>query len=175
MNDNYDIGADVYTQSGKKFQAFPPGGVAYGSGVGGQPGASTSVRYSAICAYDPAIYQGNFVVVNDDWADYLPGDVIELTKIDDTHFSFEQIATINSIPIVIAVNTGDNSVSVAKQSVGTRWAYGSAYVEPFVLTSGGASKNFVAPCDKTVTLALDYGYKAGTFGGGPYQLVLVKQ
>src|SRR5688572_3808930 len=41
LNDNYDIGADVYAQSGKKYEAFPVTGVAYASGIASQPGATT--------------------------------------------------------------------------------------------------------------------------------------
>ncbi|MBL0356196.1 MAG: hypothetical protein IPP72_04610 [Chitinophagaceae bacterium] len=179
LNDSYDISADVYTQSGKKFEAYPtipgvPSAFGFGSGVASQPGASLSIQYKAICAYNPSIYEGNFVVVTDDWADYLPGDVVELTRIDDTHISFEHIAAVNPVPIVITVNPGDNGVSIPKQSVGTRWAYGAIYTAPFVLTAGGSAQNFVSPCDQTITLNMQYGYSAGTFGG-TYPLVLVKQ
>jgi hypothetical protein len=180
LNDSYDISVDVYTQSGKKFEAYPiipgnPSAFGFGSGVSSQPGASLSVQYKAICAYDPAIYVGNFEVVTDDWADYVPGDVIEITKVDDTHISFLHVAAVNPVPVIVTINPLDNGASVAKQSVGTRWAYGAVYTDPFMLTAGGSSANFVSPCDKTLTLALNYGYSAGTFGGGPYKLVLVKQ
>jgi hypothetical protein len=175
LNDNYDIGADVYTQDGKKYEAFPATGVGYASGIASQPGATTTTRYSAICQYNPDTYQGDFEVVEDAWADYVAGDVIVLTKIDATHFSFKHVAAVNAVPIIITVNAANNVASVANQSVGTRWAYGTQYTAPFVVTAGAASSSFVAPCDKTLTLNLNYGYSAGTFGGGPYPLVIKKK
>ena len=181
LNDSYDISVDVYTASGKKFEAYPiipgsPSAFGFGSGVSSQPGASLSVQYKAICAYSPVIYEGNFEVVTDEWNDYVPGDVIEITKVDDTHISFLHIAATNPVPLIITINPLDNGASVAKQTVGGTWAWGGpAYADPFILTAGGSSANFVSPCDQTLTLALNYGYSAGTFGGGPYKLVLVKQ
>jgi len=181
LNDSYDISADVYTQSGKKFEAYPtipgvPSAFGFGSGVGSQPGASLAIQYKAICAYNPSIYEGNFVVIDDAWADFLPGDVIELTRIDDTHFSMLFPAAISPVPVVITINPLDNSASVAKQSTGTGWNYGPpGYPGSFVVTAGSASASFVSPCDQTLTLALNYGYSAGTFGGGPYVISMVKQ
>lgn len=175
LNDNYDIGADVYTQAGKKYEAFPTTGVAYASGIASQPGATTTTRYSAICQYNDALYQGDFEVVSDAWEDFQPGDVVALTKIDATHFSMLFPAAVNPTPVVITVNPLNNNVTVANQSTGTRWSYGAQYTAPFVVTAGAATSSFVAPCDKTLSLNLNYGYSAGTFGGGPYLLVLKKK
>ena len=175
LNDNYDVGADVYTQDGKKYEAFPATGVGFASGVASQPGATTTTRYSAICQYNPDLYQGAFEVVEDAWADYVAGDVVTLTKIDATRFSFVHVAAVNPVPIIVSVNATNNVATVANQSVGTRWAYGAQYTAPFVVTAGAATSSFVAPCDKTVSLNLNYGYSAGTFGGGPYILVLKKK
>lgn len=175
LNDKFDIGVDITTESGQKFEAFPAIANAFGAGVGNQLNASTTVRFEAVCKYNSAVYQGNFVVVEDVWEDYHAGDVVAITKIDDTHFSFNHVAAVGAVPIIITVNPNDNTAKITKQSVGTQWAYGAVYVEPFVVTAGSASSSFVAPCEQTVTLNIDYGYKAGTFGGGPYRLVLKKQ
>jgi hypothetical protein len=182
LNDSYDISADYYTADGKKFEAYPiipgnPSVFGYGSGVSSQPGASLSIQYKAICAYDPAIFEGNFVLEVDDWADYAAGTVFLITRIDATHFSFLPTVPENAVPVIVAVNPGDNSAKVTKQSVGTAWGYTGpgTYPAPFVLTGGSASASFVSPCDKAIVLALDYGYSAGTFGGGPYIFKLVKQ
>jgi len=179
LNDTYDISVDMYGASGTKYEAYPiipnnPSVFGYGSGIAGQPGASLAIQYKAICAYNPAIYEGNFVVVTDDWADYFAGDVIELTRIDATHFSFTHIAAINPVPIIVTVNPLDNAASITKQSVGTQWAYGAIYTAPFVATAGSASASFVSPCDQEVTLNMQYGFSGGTFSG-TYPLVLVKQ
>lgn len=183
LNDSYDISADYYTASGKKYEAYPviPGDAnksifGYGSGVSSQPGASLSIQYKAICAYDPAIYEGNFVVVQDKADNFSAGDVVELTKIDNTHFSMLFALALDPVPVTIGINVLDNGASVPKQSVGSGWDFGPpGYPSPFVVSAGAASASFVSPCDQTLTLSLNYGYAAGTFGGGPYTLVLKKQ
>ena len=48
LGDSYDISVDVYTASGQKYQAFPLVGKGYASSIPQQPGASTSIRYSAM-------------------------------------------------------------------------------------------------------------------------------
>lgn len=46
--DTYDIGVDIYTLSGNKYEAFPVVGAAYGNtGVANQPGFSVTIRYTA--------------------------------------------------------------------------------------------------------------------------------
>lgn len=171
LGDNYDISVDVYTQSGKKYEAFPATGVGYGSGIASQPGASTFVRYSAICQYNPSIYQGAFEVVKDDFAELVPGDVLTLTKVSDNSFSFLYIhpELTDPLPVIVTVNTGNNVASIAKQKVGTEF-YG--YVNPNFAASGIVN-NFVAPCDQSVTLNITYTVDAGSFGSAV--LVLKKK
>ncbi len=183
LNDAYDISVDYYTSDSKKYEAYPlipgsPSVFGYGSGVSSQPGASLSVQYKAICAYDPAIYEGTFVLDSDDWADYYAGDLFTLTRVDDTHFTMiaENPIPENPVPLQVTVNPNDNSVSVAKQSVGSAWGYAGpgTYPAPFMLTAGSASSSFVSPCDQSVTFNFSYGYSAGTFSG-TYPMVLHKQ
>ncbi|HVE61190.1 MAG TPA: hypothetical protein VNA26_05195 [Chitinophagaceae bacterium] len=48
LNDNYDIGVDVYAQSGKKYEAFPVVGLGYAAAFQpDHPGFSATIRYSA--------------------------------------------------------------------------------------------------------------------------------
>ncbi len=172
LGDKFDIGANMVV-GGRTFEAFPnvPNGVANGSGVVNQPGASTFIRYEAVCKYDPAIYNGNFVVVTDEWADYAAGDIVPVTQIDDTHFSFMYPAD-NAQPIIITVNPTTNQVSVAKQvygsGYGASWPYGPLSVE-----SVPGVDNFVAPCDRIVSVVLKHTVAAGTFG--TFKIVLKKQ
>jgi hypothetical protein len=179
LGDNYDIGVDIFA-NGKKYEAFPVIGAAYGStGVANQPGFSVTVRYSAICAYDPNIYQGNFVVVSDAWADFVPGDVVAFTRINATSFSWINPFVRNPIPVIVTVNPANNTVSIAKQLIGTSWVYSAnpaTYPDPTMSASG--ANNLVAPCDKTLTLNIQYGINGvagGIFGGGPYLLEFRKQ
>ncbi|MBK5269698.1 MAG: hypothetical protein JJE22_01665 [Bacteroidia bacterium] len=163
LGDNYDISVDVYAQSGKKYEAFPAVGVGYGSGVAGQPGASTSVRYSAICQYNDAIYNGSFEILVDEWADYAPGDVVQVTRIDATHFSFMYPAN-GPLPIIVTVNPLTNATSVTKQvystlGYGAGWPYGPLFSE-----SVASPNNVVAPCDKTFGVLLKHTVALGSFG-----------
>jgi len=172
LNDNYDIGADVYTQDGKKYEAFPATGVGYASGIASQPGATTSTRYSAICQYNPDIYQGNFVVVEDEFADLQPGDVVVLTKIDATHFSYIYPSGINPTPIIVTVNPLNNAVTIAKQKFGSAFTWEPAYTNPNAETKGNAL-DVVSPCDKEWGAVVNYSVDQGSFGG--YYLKMRKQ
>ena len=176
LGDNYDFAPDIYVGE-RKFEAFPTTGSGTGAGLNGQPLFGEFVRYSAICAYDPAIYEGDFEVVSDAWADFAVGETVTLTKVDNTKFSFfDPYATAPLKPIIVTVNTGNNQVTVPKTSVGTDWGWAvGTYTGAFVQTAGAATTSFVAPCDKTVNLNLNYMVDAGTFGGGPYLLVLRKK
>ena len=173
LGDNYEIGIDIY-MNGKKYEAFPAVGAAYGAtGVANQPGFSATVVYSAICAYNPSIYSGNFVVVEDAWQDWFPGDIVAFTQINATQFSFiDPFARGPLIPVVVTINTGNNVATIPRTIVGTSWAWAAAASYPNPTVQGTGS---VAPCDKTITLNMDYGFAGSTFGGGPYRLKLIKQ
>ena len=172
LNDNYDIGADVYTQNGKKYEAFPATGVGYASGIASQPGATPSTRYSAICQYNPDIYQGNFVVVEDEFADLQPGDVVVLTKIDATHFSYIYPSGINATPIIVTVNPLTNAVTITKQKFGTAFTWEPTYTNPNAETKSNAL-DVVSPCDKEWGAVVNYSVDQGGFGG--YYLKMRKQ
>ncbi len=175
VGDSYDFSVDIYTKSGSKFEAFPAGGVATSSGPTGVPGYSYMVRFGAICAYDPDIYEGDFEVVQDAWADWSPGDIVTLTRVSDNKFSFiDPWATAPRNPIVVTVNTGNNQASIPKTSAGAAWGWAvGTYTGAFVQTGGAATSSFVSPCAQTVTLNLVYMVDQGTFGG-TYPLVLKK-
>lgn len=169
VGDNYDFGADV-TINGTTYPAFPLVGEAYGAGVGSLAGLSTTVRYSSVCLYDSEIYQGDFVVIEDWWADYQPGDIVPLTKIDDTHFSFEYLAD-NPQPIVVEVDPVTNTTSVAKQVYGSGYGGSSWNFSPISCESvDGSNDNFVAPCDEIFSVRLEHTVEEGSFGDGPIVL-----
>lgn len=184
LGDNFTFGLDITTQNGQLYQAFPPLGVGYGSGVLGQYNGSTNttpiangggvvyeLNFGAICAYDPNIYQGNFVVVSDGFQDLNPGDVVVLTKLSNSSFSFTYPdAAISPFPppaITVNVNTGNNNITVPKQQIGTK-IYG-IYDNPNVEATSGNVK----PCDRTTTINLIWTVVQGNFG--TYPLVLRKQ
>lgn len=177
LNDFFVFGTDIYLGSGQKIEAFPATGVQYSGGTVNIPTSSPTLKYGAICKYDPNTYKGNFVVVQDDWLDTNPGDIIVFTQIDATHFSYIYPTALNPVPIVVAVNIGTNSATITKQVIGSLWNYGDpTLTQPTAKTTG--PNNFVSPCEETITLSIDYGIggvNGGTFGGGPYLFKLRKQ
>jgi hypothetical protein len=159
--DNFDISVDITTLSGKKYLAFPPVGIGYGPNVNIQPGASTFVRYSAICVYNATLFPtGQYTVLQDDWADYHPGDVVTLTQIDATHISFEYLAN-NPLPIIITIDPATNSTSATKQQYGD---YGPPFGDWFV-QSVNSPDNVVAPCAQEIGIRLHHT-SSNNFDGG---------
>jgi hypothetical protein len=163
LGDNYDISVDVYTLSGKKLDAFPPIGNGYAAGVQGQPGASVSVRYSAICQYNSSVFQGNFVVVEDEFQDTNPGDVLVLTRIDDTHFSFVYPSPIDPVPIIVTINPNTNATSITRQQIGIAFNWQPAYTNPFA-QSVASLENVVLPCDQSFSVLINFTVDQGNFG-----------
>jgi hypothetical protein len=148
LGDAFDIGADVFTLDGKKYDAFPQGAITYAPGIADLPGSSTGVRFAAPCLFNPEDYtSGAYEVVVDEWADYQPGDPVSVTKIDDTHYSFEYAAD-NPNPIVIEVNPADNSATVAPVMYGD---YGGIEV-----TASSVAGSEVDPCDVSFKLILNH-------------------
>ena len=170
LGDKFDIGVDVTTYTGAKFEAFPVVGNSYAAGVAAQPGASTFVRYEAVCQYEPLAYQGAYEVVTDEWGDYPAGTNVQLTMIDATHFSFKYLAA-DARPIIVTVNPITNAVTVDKQVYGSGyppgWPYGDISAE-----SVASVDNFVAPCAGTFSVILKHTVAAGSFG--EYKIVLRK-
>ena len=107
LGDAYDFAPDLYVGV-KKYEAFPASigtqaVTSNNSGIQAYPGFSQFARFAAICAYNPAIYEGDFVVVSDAWEDFAPGDVIKFTKISNTQFSFKHPYGVGQTPVVATV------------------------------------------------------------------------
>ncbi len=176
LGDFFDFGADLYLTTGEKITAFPATGVQYSGGTVNIPTSSPTLRYAAICKYDPNIFQGNFRAA-DAFGD-ADGATIVLTKVDDTHFSFMYPSVLNPVPIIVGVNIGNNNVTIPQTTIGSHWdpAFGypntALYADPSVNSGTGT----VAPCDRRVNLNIQWGTNAGAlvFPGGPYSLVLTK-
>jgi hypothetical protein len=167
--DKFDISPDITTQNGQVFQAFPALGEGYGTGVNAQGGASTSVSFLKPCTYNPDMYQGDFAVVKDAWNDTNPGDIIKLTKIDATHFSFIYPTAVNPIPIIVTVDPSTNTPSIALQTIGTAWVYDDDPPAPTAKTTAGAA-NLVDPCNKTLSLNMTWTEAAGSYPNRVFSL-----
>ncbi len=170
LGDSYDFAPDIYVGD-RKFEAFPTVGAGSGAGPVAQPLYSEFARFSAICAFDPTIYQGNFTVVSDGFGDFSPGEIVPITPIDATHFSFKDPYVTNPLPIIITVNPLNNQLSITKQKIGNAFTWNLAYTNPNMAVAASAS-SFVAPCSKTITLSITYTVDQGSFGA--YTLILKK-
>jgi hypothetical protein len=170
LGDKFDITVNVTTQSGQTILGFPATGNPYASGVANQPGASTLIRYEAVCKFESEEYQGDFEVVLDEWEDYAPGDIVQVTRINDTQLSFTYPAS-NAKPIIVNVNPANNSTSVTKQVYGN-YSWGAQYGD-FSAASVPSLNNFVAPCDGILSVVLNHTVAAGSFGN--FRIVLKKK
>ena len=169
--DFFDIGADAILAGGQKIEAFPADGLpSYDPNIATFPNLGpTSIQYGVFCTYDASIYKGNFVVVQDDWQDYHAGDVVPVTQIDDTHFSFEY-ASLDAQPIIVEVDPVTNATSIANQYFGN---YGAGFGNFFIqsVTSGN---NVVLPCQESFSVVSNISSDAlGDFGN--YRIVMRKQ
>ena len=168
QGDQFTIGADITTQDGKKLNAFSAEGVTYTPGIYDMPGSSPELVLtgSNICFFDPAEFTaGGYEVIFDEWVDYVPGTVIPVEKIDDTHYSFKYNAD-NANPIIMEVDPNTNAVTVAPVMYGD---YGGAQV-----TATSVEGSEVDPCDVSFHLILNHN--APDFGGdlGDYAITLRK-
>ena len=159
LGDFFDIAADVTLASGQKLVAFPANGVQYASGIAAIPGSAPLLRYSAICKFDADQYAGDFIVIEDEWADYVAGETVTLTKIDETHLSFLYKAD-NAKPIILTI-TPTNAVIVNKQVYGT-YSWGAQYGNFSVETIGDID-DVVKPCEGTISVLLKHSVAAGSF------------
>lgn len=169
LGDYFDIAADVTLTSGQKLVAFPANGVQFASGIAAIPGSAPLLRYSAICKFDVDEYVGDFVVIEDDWQDYLAGETVVLTKVDESRVSFLYRSD-NPKPIILSV-TATNAVVVNKQVYGT-YSWGTQYGNFSVETIGDID-DVVKPCDGTISVLLKHSVSAGSFG--EYRITLKKK
>lgn len=161
LGDTYDFAPDIYVGD-RKFEAFPVVGNGTGAGLNGQPFFSEFARFAAICAYNPTIYQGDFVVVSDAFGELAAGTVVTLTTVTATSFraTYPNPAVLPNPPVpsfVVNVNTGNNNVTSTQQQIGTNFYQ---YTNPSLQVASGS----VAPCSKEVTMNITYRVAQGSFG-----------
>lgn len=131
-------------------------------------GTVTKVVLQQFCPLDMNIFTGDFEVLTDEWEDYVPGDIIKLTKLDATSFTFTHAKVLNPVPIKISVNAANNVATITKQIIGSKWVWG-AYNDPTMAATGS-----VVTCEQTIRLTATYGFSTSTFTG-TYALVLKKK
>lgn len=123
LGDIFDVGVDITTASGKKFEAFPAIGNSYAAGITAQPGGSPILRYLAACAFDKNAFNGNYTVVEDEWADFSPGETVAVApgagpnQIAITAFPSPAFGT-NRKPMVVNVDPATFVVTIPEQVIG---------------------------------------------------------
>jgi hypothetical protein len=172
--DQFNFGVDITLANGQKVLAFPSTGTSYASGIiteigNVKPNSSIELQYLMPCPYDPDMYQGQFVVVKDDWHDTNPGDIIVLTKIDATHFSFIYPTAVDPEPIIVTVDPATNTPSIALQTIGTEWVYDPDPPAPTAKTTPSAN-NLVNPCDQTVSFNMTWTEATGSYPNRVFSL-----
>ncbi len=171
--DFFELGVNITAKDGTVYEAFPAVGNAYGAGVAGQfGGVTTTLIYSTKVEFDPTVYMGTFVTVSDEFEDFLGYEPV-LTSIDATHFSFISPAVTNPLPIIVTVDPNTLSATIANQKIGDKFTWSAAYTNPKASALASNPLNKVSPCDKTLTLILNYTVDQGSFGA--YKLVLKKK
>ena len=161
LGDAFVVGADVITQADKKYEAFPnvEGGITYGPGVNNEAGNNASIRFAAPCLFVPSEYtEGDYEVVVDEWADYQPGDLVAVTKISDTEYSFKYLAG-NAQPIVMTVDPETNAITVPRMVYGD---YGGDVAETESIAGDNTA---VDPCDISFSVNLRQIYDGTDYGG----------
>jgi hypothetical protein len=154
--DIFELSADVTTQSGFKFEAFPSQGVtSFAPGIYNMPGSSPVLTFAAPCPFNIDLYKGDFVVERDEWGDYESGDDIALTIIDDTHMSFQYKAD-DAVPIILALDPQTNAVSIEKQ------LYGTYNDEDYFAESVPGDESAVDPCTSTISVNIRHSSSIGT-------------
>lgn len=94
LGDKFEIGADVTTTNGQKFEAFPAAGNPYGADTTALPGFNFSIVYVAACVFDRASFSGWYTAVRDTWEIDAWGDIV----VGD--------------PVLVMPGPGENDISV---------------------------------------------------------------
>ncbi|WP_153798574.1 hypothetical protein [Foetidibacter luteolus] len=152
----YSLQNEVVTADGRKFSmANTP------TSFSSFPAYKMALTWpaTAVCAFSAAASAGTYEVVQDDWADYSPGDIIEVlegpseNQVNFLGYPATAWGGVNQKNTVVDVNPESGQATVAKQGTG---GYGSTTAE--VQGSG-----FVFSCTGIITLNLTVYY-----GGVPY-------
>lgn len=177
LGDTYDVGADVYSQSGKKYEAFPTLGLGYAAAFQpDHPGFSPSVTFATICPFTQSVFTGKFTVITDTWGDFdqppqtvdvVPGPAANQVTI--FAYPAPKYGT-NRKGMVINI-TPANVVTIPEQIIGDYFAGGGTFDKDITIQGGGT----VNSCTKTISLTglrFKQGMGGPAYGGGPYSLTL---
>ena len=170
LGDNFTIGADLTTHSGKKFDAFPTIGESYASGITSEPGGSPTLEYVAVCVFDKNSFNGPYEVIQDDWQDFAPGETVSVTpgaganQISVLAYPSPAYGT-NRKPMLVDVNPATFAATITEQVIGD---YTGA--PPGATARGDGTVN---PCGDELNLNITF--KIGGTDYEDYKLILRKK
>jgi len=161
--DNYDFGSDLYVGD-RKFEAFPATGTGWGTGHLASPNFGEFARFSALCQ-DANFHGGNFAVVADSLHNFVPGDVVAITKTSATQFSFQfaKVTSPANVTFTLATATGRVSATT-KQKIGNAFTWDLTQTNPSI-TVASAATNFLEPCAGIINLNITYSTDQKLFPG----------
>jgi hypothetical protein len=143
----------------------------------GLPTYAMALTWSAIvvCPFVPTDFAGQFVVVQDTWGDYVPGEEVEVTAadangLDLVAYPSEFYGAVNRKAIRVVINPQTGAATVTNQVYGDYPQFG--LINMNVTTVGTA--NYVFSCAGTITLRMRH--RDGSGGDqGTYTLRLRKK
>jgi len=164
LGDKFEIGADVTTINGQKFEAFPATGNPYGADTSTLPGSRFSIAYVADCVFDIASFNG-WYTVEANTLEYNAGDSIEVRPGEGDTILITAWPHPNPVlglvyhrwPMIVVVDPVTYEVTIPLQGVG-EYCCGGPGVYLFEEGSGT-----VSPCGDRISLvvSLDAGYNYG--------------
>lgn len=111
-----------------------------------------------------------FVVLQDDWADWSPGQVINVTVTSATSLTIPRLwDTSPSFPTVINITQATGAATVARTVYGNYPQYGITGISH----ASSGTNNWVFSCQGTITLTLNHA--VGSTNYGTYLIRLRKQ
>jgi len=170
LGDKFEIGADVTTINGQKFEAFPEAGNPYGADTSALPGSRFSIEYVADCVFDIASFNGWYTVVGNtigggDWGDLKVGDGVAVSaggnEISVFAYPYNQPLYI-VYPMICQVDPVTYDVTITRQIIGlnTIFSWPMIWAEPGTGT--------VSPCGDAITLNMTLSAVYNSPPGGGY-------
>jgi hypothetical protein len=157
LGDKFEIGADVTTINGQKFEAFPATEDPYGADTSALPGSRFSIVYFTTCRFDISSFAGWYTVVSNtigeaDWGDLKAGDGVPVSAGEDAisvyAYPLNQPQYI-IYPMVCQVDPVTFDIAFQQQMIGlnTTFSWPMIWVE-----SGKGAAN---PCGDAITITLN--------------------
>ena len=172
----YTLYNQIHTKSGGKWDISNTGGQYYGN-----PNYNMLMTWNAVVVCPFVATQigaigstVNFRVLQDDWADWSPGQILPVVVASATSLRFPKMwdtSPIDTKPVTININATTGAATVPVTNYGSYFIYGPNYDDVSLQSSG--TNNWVFSCQGTITLTLRH-FK-GTLNHGTYLFRLQKQ